>query len=83
VANQHIRMISGGSCDTGDWSNGAGLKMQPYHHSTKSIFFFTILQFYCIFDQTNAPLSIRDFFQKHLANFNLFKVCVLCPLLAF
>jgi len=36
VANQHIRMISGGSCDTGDWSNGAGLKMQPYHHSTKS-----------------------------------------------
>ncbi len=29
-------------------------------------YYFTILQFYCIFNQINAALvSIKDFFQKH------------------
>ncbi len=41
AANQHIRMISEGSCDTEDWSNDA--ENSALHHR-KNIFFKNILQ---------------------------------------
>ncbi len=63
AANQHIRMISEGSCDTVDWSNGQWLlKIQLFHNRNKLIWkyiniensyfilqwYFTTLLFYCI-----------------------------------
>jgi len=60
ASNQHIRIISEGSCDTEDWSNDA----ENCFDGRK--FFFYCIQFYCIFDQINAALvSIRDSFQQH------------------
>ncbi len=70
-------MISEGSRDTEDWSNGA--ENSALHHKNK--WYFKIYKqkmiilncnnisqyycFYCIFDQINAAVvSIRDF-QKH------------------
>ncbi len=71
AANQHIRMISEGSCDTEDWSNDA--ENSAAHQRNK--LHFTIYEIkdslncnvfsqyycsYCIFDQINAALvSIR------------------------
>ncbi len=48
AANQHIRLITKGSCDTGDWGNDAENN---------------ISQYYCSFSQINAALvCIRYFF---------------------
>jgi len=59
AANQHIRMISEGSCDTEDWSNDA--ENSALHHRNKlqckmysNLDYNNILQyysFYSIFDQ--------------------------------
>ncbi len=71
-------MISEGSWDTEDWSNDPEnsalitaindiLKYITIENSYFQLqYYFTILQFYCIFNQINAALvSIKDFFQKH------------------
>ncbi len=66
AVNQHVWMISEGSCDTEDWSNDAEISV--LHHRNKlnvitysSKKYFTILVFYGIFDQTNAAyVSIID-----------------------
>jgi len=53
---QHIRMISEESCD-----------MKTGVNSTVILNYFTILLFYCVFDQINAVLvSIRGFLLKSL-----------------
>jgi len=49
-ANQHITMISEGSSDPEDWSNGDELSFVIT--GINSIFFF-----YCIFSQINAALA--------------------------
>ncbi len=57
IINQHIRMLSEGSCDTETWSydaeNTALTKFQIV------IIFHDISLFYCIFDQINAALMSR------------------------
>ncbi len=72
AANQPIKMISEGSCDTEDCSNDA--ENSALHHRNKLYFkpvlkYNNILQyyyFYCIFIQINAAfVSIRAFFLKH------------------
>ncbi len=74
AANQHIRMISEGSCDTEDWSNDAG--NSALHHRNNYILKCIVIEnscidisqyysFYCDFDQINV-VFVRDFFQKHL-----------------
>ncbi len=79
-ANQHIRMISEGSCDTEDWSNDAensaliteiNLKyIQIVILNSKNISQYYC--FYCILDKINAGLvSRREFFKKK--NLNLTK----------
>ncbi len=65
--NQHIRMISEGSCDTEDWSNDA--ENSALHHrntlylkeySNRKLFYCNNISwyywFFCIFDQINAAL---------------------------
>ncbi len=61
--NQHIRIISEGSCDTEDWSNDA--ENTALHLRNKLLFkiysninqFFKIVIIFCyIFHQTNAAL---------------------------
>ncbi len=71
-ANQHIRIISEGSCDTEDWRNDA--ENSALHHRNKLhfqiyynrkqlfqivIIFYNITVFYSIFDQINTALSIK------------------------
>ncbi len=73
AVNQHIRMISEGSCDTEDWSNDAenSALITEINYVLTDIHIENsylkncnnISQFYCIFDQINAGLvSRRDFF---------------------
>ncbi len=78
AVNQHITMISDGSCDTEDWSNyseNSALKITEINYILQYIYIenttlscTNILQyycFYCIFDKINAYLvSQRDFFQN-------------------
>ncbi len=48
AANQHIRMISEGSCDTEDWSNDAensallSYTKKKYYYKEHSVHFFTV-----------------------------------------
>ncbi len=79
--NQHIRMISEGSCDAEDWGNDAEnsalhhrnkLQFTIYSHKKGILYCNNIAHyyyFYCI-------LSIRDFFQKHTDPKNRTVVCV-------
>ncbi len=75
--NQHIRMISEGSCDTEDWSNaensalhgGNKLLFKIYSNRKKKsiviIFHIIAVLFLQIFDQINVALvRIRHFFNN-------------------
>ncbi len=72
AANQDIRMISEGSCDTEDWSNDA--ENSAFHQrnilqNTAILNCIIISQyycFYCVSDQINAALvSIIEVLQKN------------------
>ncbi len=81
AVNQHIRMISEGSCDPEDWSNDA--ENSALHHRNKihfkifsnskqlfhnnTLFFLYIYWFYFIFDQINAVL-LRELRIKFVNN---------------
>ncbi len=81
AANQLIRMISKGSCDTEDWSNDAKNSALPHRNKLylykipiqKTIISHcnNISQYYCFycifFNQIYAALvSIKDLFEEHL-----------------
>ncbi len=70
AANQHIRMIFKGSCDTGvnDAENAALEKITFKIYSKRKLVIFNCnnnSQYYCIFNPLNRALvSRRDLFQK-------------------
>ncbi len=63
AANQHIRMISEGSCDTEEVRVMIA-ENSALHHRYKLHFKF-YSNIYCIFDQIYAALASIYFFQKH------------------
>ncbi len=93
AANQHIRMISEGSCDTEDWVMMLKIQIcitginyfKIYSHRKQLIeiviIFHNITVFYCIFGQINAALmSRRDLFNiEYIKNLaNTNFICSFC-----
>ncbi len=81
AANQHIRMISEGSCENSVLITAINYILKYIYIENSSFTlqkYFTMLLFYCIFDQRNTALvSIRHFF-KNITNShqNLLFKCV-------
>ncbi len=80
-ANQYIRMISEGSCNTEDWNNDADAITEihfilKYITIENSYFkpFPNFALFYCIFEQINAALIAEETSLKTFKNCNVSKL---------
>ncbi len=75
---QHIKMISKGSCETEDWSNGCwkfsfvttGINYILKYIKNRKLLFDIVIVFYnitvfTVSNKCNLGAQIRDFFQKH------------------